>query len=106
KCGLSDCNWWMVSLTLPPAKCCGSGKLGTPLERMQRANATSPFCVAVALVVVEDGRFATPDVLPPPQPATSTETAKNEVRSSVFIPFAMPPLVRVVRRGPPGEVPR
>jgi hypothetical protein len=56
-----------ASLWLPPLLV-GSGKFGTPWERMQRAYASAPFCVAVVVVaaVVEEL---------PPQPAVSSETA-------------------------------
>src|SRR6266404_238188 len=63
----------MVSLTLPPTKCCGSGKFGIPLERMQEENASSPFCVAVVAVVVEEAPLATPGEPPPPQAAASSD---------------------------------
>jgi hypothetical protein len=66
----------------------GSGKFGTPWERMQRENGTTaaaPFCVVVAAAVVEEATLATPREPPPPQPTASSEkpaTARTEARMS------------------------
>ena len=73
----------MVSLTFPPTKFCGSGKFGSPLERMQRENASSPFCVVVVAVVVEEAPLATLGEPPPPQPAASSEDAATATTDSV-----------------------
>jgi hypothetical protein len=64
---------------------------------MHREKATSPACVvAVAEVVVEEVRFATPAEFPPPQPAANTENAATATtavtmnggrRRTISVPF-------------------
>src|SRR5262249_10110690 len=86
--GLLAASWCTVSLRLRPPTRCGSGKLGTPWERMQREKATScgvAFCVVVVAARREEGRLATLQEPPLAQPAASSEneaTATIEVRIS------------------------
>jgi hypothetical protein len=82
----------------------GSGKVGTPCERIQEANATSPVACVLPLaaglavvVVVEEATFATPGELPPPQPAASTAKAAAAMtearmigrRCTLFVSFQL-----------------
>src|SRR5262249_9196614 len=112
KCGLLDPIWWMVSLTFPPTKRCGSGKLCTPLERMHWENASRPFCVVADVVVaavVDDATFATLGERPPPQPAARSENATTVTAAlrmsgrrfmgDPFRRFAGPRLAKVALRG-------
>src|SRR5579864_3486179 len=93
----------MVSLAFPPAKCCGSGKFGTPFRRMHWEKASKPlsvaaFCVVVVAAVVEAATLATPgEPLPPPQPAASNEneatvttdaTMSGRLLRIIFVPFS------------------
>jgi hypothetical protein len=63
----------------------GSGKFGTPLERMQRVKATAPFCVVVVAAVVEEATLATPAEPPPPQPAASSENAATATTAARMV---------------------
>jgi hypothetical protein len=85
----------MVSLTLPPTRCCGLGKLATPFVRMHCEKASSEPCDGdvVAAVVVDEATLATPaDVRPPPQPAAisargTTATSVSRRRCMSCVPF-------------------